>query len=97
MAISPEHSEDNIAVAGPLPRPVFFTWATWVVVCAFAYWTYVQTAGQRISILLSIGFWSVALIVIPLVVLRSRERVGGVVAATLTLLAYVLLMQDALR
>jgi hypothetical protein len=29
--------------------------------------------------------------------LRSRERVASVVAATLTLLGYVLLIQDALR
>jgi hypothetical protein len=35
--------------------------------------------------------------VIPLVIRRSRERTAGVVAATMTLLGYVLLMQDALR
>jgi hypothetical protein len=46
---------------------------------------------------LSVGFWCLALVVIPIIVLRSKERMGGVVAATLTLLAYVLLMQDALR
>ena len=97
MAGSTERSEDDNAVARPLPRPVFFTWATWVAVCALAYWTYVQTAGPRVSIALSLGFWILALIVIPVIVRRSKERNGGVVAATLTLLGYVLLMQDALR
>ena len=96
MAISTGHSE-NSAFARPLPRPAFFIWATWVVVCAFAYWTYVQTAGQRTSIVLSIGFWCLALVVIPIVVRRGREQMSGVVAATLTLLGYVLLMQDAVR
>jgi len=97
MAVSTERSENNGAFARPLPRPVFFTWATWVTVCALAYWTYFQTAGPRVSILLSVGFWILALVVIPVIVLRGKERIGGVVAATLTLLGYVLLMQDALR
>ncbi len=97
MAVSTERSEDNNAFARPLPRPVFFTWATWVAVCALAYWTYFQTAGPRVSVALSLGFWSLALVVVPIIVLRSKEQMGSVVAATLTLLGYVLLMQDALR
>jgi hypothetical protein len=35
--------------------------------------------------------------VIPIVATRSRERSAPVLTALLTLLAYVLLMQDALR
>jgi hypothetical protein len=46
---------------------------------------------------LSLGFWSLSLVVIPIIALRSRERVASVVAATLTLLGYVLLIQDALK
>jgi hypothetical protein len=68
-----------------------------MAVCVLAYWTYFQTAGERTSIPLSIAFWCLALIVIPIIVRRSREQTSGVVAATLTLLGYVLLMQDALR
>ena len=97
MAVSPEHSERNNAFDRPLPRSVFFTWATWVVVCALAYWTYFQAAGPRVSVALSLGFWSLSLLVVPIIVLRSRERVASLVAATLTLLGYVLLIQDALR
>jgi hypothetical protein len=97
MAISTERSEDNSAFARPLPRPVFFTWATWLAVCVFAYWTYFQAAGQRTSIPLSVAFWCLTLIVIPIIVRNSRDQTTGVVAATLTLLGYVLLMQDALR
>jgi hypothetical protein len=97
MAFSTERSENNGAFARTLPRPAFFTWATWVSVCALAYWTYFQAAGPRFSLVLSVGFWSLALVVIPIIVLRSKAQIGSVVAATLTLLGYVLLMQDALR
>jgi predicted membrane-bound mannosyltransferase len=97
MAVSTERSEDNSDFARTLPRPVFFTWATWVLVCALAYWTYFQTAGPRVSVVLSLGFWTLALVVIPIVVRRGKEPIASVVAATLTLLGYVLLMQDALR
>jgi hypothetical protein len=44
-----------------------------------------------------VGFWAVELVVIPLIVLRNHERTAGVVAATVGLLGYVLLMQDAIR
>jgi len=97
MAVSTERSEKNNAFDRTLPRPVFFTWATWVSVCALAYWTYFQAAGPRVSVALSLGFWSLSLVVIPIIALRSRERVASVVAATLTLLGYVLLIQDALK
>ena len=96
MAIRTDSSE-SLDFPRPLPRPAFFTWAVWVGVCGLAYWNYAQAAGDRRSIVLSVGFWGLALVVIPIVVLRSRERLGGLSAATLTLLGYVLLMQHALR
>lgn len=96
MAVPTERSE-NVAFPRPLPHPAFFAWATWVSVCGLAYWTYFQAAGARVSVLLSIGFWALTLVVIPIIVYRSRARTASVVTAMLTLLAYVLLMQDALR
>jgi hypothetical protein len=57
----------------------------------------VQAAGPRFSLLLSAGFWSLALVVVPIVVRRNKQHTGEIVAATLALLGYVLLMQDALR
>ena len=96
MAVPTERSE-NVLFARPLPHPVFFAWATWVSVCAFAFWTYVQAANARVSVLLSVGFWAIAIVVVPLIVHRSRERTASVIPAMLALLAYVLLMQDALR
>ena len=96
MAIPPE-SNENVAFPRPFPRPVFFAWALWVGVCGLAYWTYVQAAGGRSSVLLSIGYWSFSLVVIPLMVYRNRERTAAVVAATLALLVYALLMQTTVR
>jgi hypothetical protein len=96
MAIPTERSE-NVPFPRPLPRPTFFTLATWVAVCGFAYWNYFYAAGARISVPLSVGFWILALVVIPFVANRNREKFGGLVAATLALLGYVLLMQDALK
>ena len=96
MAVPTERAE-NVAFARPLPRPVLFAWATWVSVCGFAYWTYVQAADGRVSVLLSVGFWAIAIVVVPLIVQRSRERTASVVPAMLALLGYALLMQDALR
>ena len=96
MAVSTERSE-GVAFPRPLPRPTFFTLATWVATCGFAYWTYFQAARGRISVPLSLGFSTLVLVVIPLISIRNRERFGGLAGATLTLLAYALLMQDALR
>jgi uncharacterized membrane protein len=96
MAVPTERAE-NVAFPRPLPHPVFFAWATWVTVCALAYWIYYQAAGARISVLLSAGFWVFALVLIPAIVQRSRERLASLVAATLALLAYALLMQDVLH
>ena len=96
MAV-PTGRSDNGSFPRPLPYPAFFSWATWVAVCGFAYWIYFVAARDRVSVALSIGFWALALLVIPIVVTRSRERLGGLIAATLTLLGYALLMQDALR
>lgn len=96
MAVPTERSE-RVSFPRPLPHPTFFAWATWVAVCGFAYWNYVQAARAGVSVPLSIGFWALALVVIPIVVNLGRERLGGLVAATLTLLGYAILMQDALR
>ena len=96
MAVPSERSE-NVAFPRPLPHPVFFAWATWVAVCGLAYWSYVEATRAGVSLLLSIGFWTLALVVIPLIVHRSRERMASVVAATISLLGYVLLMRDALK
>lgn len=96
MAVPTERSE-NVVFTRPLPHPVFFAWATWVGVCGFAFWTYLQAAGDRVSVLLSVGFWAVAIVLVPFIVHRSRERTASVVPAMLALLGYVLLMQDALR
>ncbi len=96
MAVSPERSQ-GVVFPRPLPHPAVFTWGTWAGVCALAYWNYVLAAGAGVSVLLSIGFWTMAIVIVPLVVQRSRERGASVVAATIALLAYVLLMQDALR
>ena len=96
MAVPTERSE-NVAFPRPFPRPIFFAWATWVGVCGLAYWTYVQATGARASVLLSIGFWALTLVVTPVIVHRSRERMAGVITAMLALLAYVLLMLDALK
>lgn len=93
----PTERPDSVVFPRPLPRPVFFAWATWVTVCGFAYWTYVQAATDSVSVPLSIGFWALALVVIPIVARRSREPLGAVTAASLTLLGYALLVQDALR
>jgi hypothetical protein len=68
-----------------------------VATCGLAYWSYVDAARSGVSILLSIGFWAFALVVVPIIAARSRERSAPVMTAVLTLLAYVLLMQDALR
>jgi hypothetical protein len=38
-----------------------------------------------------------ALVVVPIMVWRNRERTVSVMVATLALLGYVILMQDALR
>jgi hypothetical protein len=96
MAIPTERSE-NVSFPRPLPHPAFFALATWVCVCGFAYWTYFQAARGAISIPLSVGFGILALVVIPFIAKRNREQFGGLVAAALTLLGYVLLMQDTLR
>ena len=97
MAVSTGRSEDDV-FPRPLPHPAFVTWAIWVAVCALAYWNYVRAApAGGVSVLLSAGFWILSLVVIPIVVRRSRERTAGVVTATLALLGYVLLMHDALR
>ena len=96
MAVSTESSR-HLSFPRPLPRPGFFTVATWVATCGFAYWTYAQAARGRISVAVSVGFWTLMLVVIPLISVRNRERFGGLVAATLTLLGYALLMQEALR
>jgi hypothetical protein len=95
MAVSSERNED-LAFPRPLPRPFFFAWALWVGVCGLAYWTYFEAARGRASVLLSIGFWAFAVVVIPLTVRRNRERTASIVAATLALLVYVLLMQSAM-
>lgn len=94
MAI-PSARDEGVAFPRPLPRPVFFTWALWVSVCGLAYWTYFEAARGRTNLLLSIGFWVFTLVVIPLMIHRNREKTSSVVAATLTLLVYALLMQSA--
>jgi hypothetical protein len=96
MAVSTERSE-GVSFPRPLPHPGFFALATWIATCGFAYWTYFQASRGRISIPLSVGFWTLVLVVIPLISTRTRDRFGGLMAATLTLLGYALLMQDALR
>jgi hypothetical protein len=96
MAVSSERRED-VVVPRPLPYPAFFTWATWVAVCGLAYWGYVREARSGASVLLSAGFWVLTLVVVPVIVRRSRDRSATVTVATIVLLGYVLLMQDALR
>ena len=96
MAASTERSDDG-PFPRPLPYPGVFAAATWLGACGFAYWIYFHAARSRVSLLLSLGFWALMLVVIPLIAARSRERLGGLMIATLTLLAYALLMQDALR
>jgi hypothetical protein len=97
MALPTERSE-GVSFPRPLPHPGFFLWATWVGACGLAYWSYVAAARGGVSVLLSIGFWAFALVVIPIIATRNRERTTApVMTALLTLLAYVLLMQDALR
>jgi hypothetical protein len=96
MAVTTEHPE-RVSFPRPLPRPALFAWATWVAVCGLAFWTYLQTAGPRASVGLAAGFGALVLVVIPVVLRRAREGSAGVAAATLALLGYTLLMQDALR
>ena len=96
MAIPSERNED-VAFPRPLPRPVFFGWALWVSVCVLAYWTYYAAARGRVSLLLSAGFWIFSLVVIPLMIHRNRERTAAVLAATMALLVYVLLMQTTVH
>jgi len=96
MAVPTERSED-VVFPRPLPHPVFFAWATWVVVCGLAYWGYVREARSGVSVLLSAGFWILTLVVIPVIVRRSHERTAGVMTATIALLGYLLLMQDTFR
>ncbi len=94
MAVSTEHP-DHRGFPRPLPYPVFFMWATWVVACVFAYWTYYQAARPNVSLRLSAIFWGLTLVVIPVIVHRSGERMAGVVTAMLALIACALLMQGA--
>ena len=96
MAIPAEHVRD-VSFPRPLPRPAFFGYALWVATCGLAYWTYFQATEGVVSVALSVGFWTFMLAVIPFIVRRSQERRPGLLAATLTLLGYVLLMQDALK
>ena len=96
MAVPTERSED-VVFPRPLPYPAFVTWATWVAVCGLAYWSYVREARSGVSVLLSAGFGILTLVVVPVIVRRSRERMASVVTATIALLGYLLLMQDALR
>jgi len=96
MAISSERDQD-VAFPRPLPRPVFFVWALWVGVCGLAYWTYFEAARGRTNLLVSIGFWTFALVVIPLMIQRNREKTSSIAAATLALLAYALLMHSAVN
>ena len=96
MAVPTERSGD-ITLPRPLPRPTFFVWATWLAACGFAYWTYYRAARGAVSIVLSIGFWALTLVVIPAVVQRGRERMASVITALLAMLAYAILMQDALK
>jgi hypothetical protein len=96
MAVPTERSED-VAFPRPLPHPAYFAWATWVVVCGLAYWGYVHAARSGVSLLPSAGFWILTLVVIPVIVRRSRERTAGVMTATIALLGYLLLMQDTFR
>jgi hypothetical protein len=96
MAVPSERTE-GVAFPRPLPHPTFFIWATWLAACGLAYWTYYRAARAGVSLVLSIGFWAFALVVIPAVVYRGRERMASVITAILSMLAYALLMQDVLK
>jgi hypothetical protein len=96
MAV-PTGRSDDISFPRPLPHPSFFVWATWLAACGFAYWTYYRAARGAVSIVLSIGFWALTLVVIPAVVHRGRERMASVITALLALLACAMLMLDALK
>ena len=88
---------ENVEFPRPLPHATAFAWATWVASCGLAYWTYVQAARGAISVPLSLGFWTIVVVIVPLMIKRAREPLGGLMAAMLTLLAYVVLMNDVLR
>ena len=49
------------------------------------------------SIPLSLGFWAIVIVVVPVMIRRAREPLGGLMAAMITLLGYVVLMNDVLR
>ena len=85
MAIPTERSDD-VTFPRPLPQPAFFVWATWVGTCGLAYWSYYRAARGDVSLALSVGFWAFALVVIPTVVYRGRERMASVITAILALL-----------
>jgi hypothetical protein len=93
----PSQPNEDVAFPRPLPRPGLFAWALWVAVCVFAYWTYYAAAHGRSSAILSVGFWAFSLVVIPLMVHRSRDRTSAVMAATIALLVYAVLMVSTLR
>jgi hypothetical protein len=39
----------------------------------------------------------VAVLVIPAIIVRGRDRLASLIAATVTMLSYALLMQDAIK
>jgi hypothetical protein len=88
---------ENVEFPRPLPHPAAFAWATWVASCGLAYWTYVEAARGGVSIPLSLGFWAIVIVVVPVMIRRAREPLAGLMAAMLTLLGYVVLMNDVLR
>ena len=96
MALPTERSR-HVAFPRPLPYPTAFAWATWVAACGAAYWIYFQAARPGVSVVLSAGYWVNALVIVPIIVTRGRESLSGLMAALLTLLGYMILVQDVLQ
>lgn len=96
MAV-PTGRAPHVTFPRPLPYPGAFAWATWVAACGAAYWTYFQAARPGVSVLLTAGYWINALVIVPVIVTRGRESLSGLMAALLTLLGYMILIQDVLR
>ena len=76
-------------------------WLLWVAVCGMAYWGYWGWAGGygpagRVSIVSSLIYWSLALVVMPILIYRSRAPVGVLLPPALLLSTYYLMILGAI-